>query len=199
MDMQEWALAAQDFRSAREQTRVGALTLVDAAKCEGKLGNAAAAEELLREATELEPTNGFVWDGLAEYWIDHGDPERAIRYANSAAEYLPGNANPPYLRGRAYEGLGKLEEAMEEYGRALQLAPRSAVGQRALGGALLKDGQYAAAGNILSGAIEAKPSDPTTYDLRAKCSEALGLTEQADADRRTAAAIRAESESVRGQ
>jgi Tfp pilus assembly protein PilF len=54
-----------------------------------------------------------------------GDHAKAIGYVESALEALPGNARGWALLGRACHFTGRINDAAEAYGRAVELAPRN--------------------------------------------------------------------------
>lgn len=56
-----------------------------------------------------------------------GDHQAAIRYLSSAEQALPGDARLHREKGRAYQRVMQLEEAIESYERAVSLDPRDPV------------------------------------------------------------------------
>jgi tetratricopeptide (TPR) repeat protein len=88
-----------------------------------KLGETAAAEEVLRAALDVNPGHALAAATLARQLVDDGDYEAVLEVVLPAAERSPGAAELHYLAGVAHEKLGEAEMAAERYRLALHHYP----------------------------------------------------------------------------
>jgi protein O-GlcNAc transferase len=93
----------------------------------------------------------------------------------------PDQVDARISKGVILESRGQLDSAIEQYRKALALAPRSAAASQNLGSALQKKGQTQEAVSILQAGVQANPRDS---DLRAAYGSALlAAGHPADAER----------------
>ena len=92
-------------------------------------------------------------------------------------------------RGVAYRGLSRLDEAMADFAKAIDLKPDYALAYRNAGQVFYKARAYDKAVTVFTKAIELSPRDAQAYSWRAACRAALGDQAGAEADRRTAAGL----------
>lgn len=79
-----------------------------------ELGEYAAAEELLRESLEEDPTNGLAYKALAQMQRKLGLSEEEIQTYKDWMDAVPGDALPHYQLATTYERMGFDAEALRE-------------------------------------------------------------------------------------
>ena len=99
--------------------------------------------------------------------IEAGDWERAATFLERAAESSPRNADVFNLLAYSYRHLGRLDDAFENYARALDLDPRHLGAHEYIGEAYLLVGDLAKAEEHLT----------TLRDICASCEETEELAE----------------------
>lgn len=81
------------------------------------------AEQTLLKSIRIWP-RAVGWYTTGQFYLDVGRYEDARRMFEQSAGEIPGRFAPIHLKlGRAYDGLGKTQEARSEYQRYLDLAP----------------------------------------------------------------------------
>jgi tetratricopeptide (TPR) repeat protein len=81
------------------------------------------AEARLRRATENDPLFRLARYGLIQVLLKEHRPDKALKEIEAASKIWRGDPMLFYLKGRAYAGLNRLEEAKQYYLKALQLNP----------------------------------------------------------------------------
>lgn len=76
-----------------------------------------------KKALKLDPDYGYVINQIAYCYSHMSDFENAILYFTQYASLSPGDANPHDSMGDLYLKMSKLEKAIDEYNRALELKP----------------------------------------------------------------------------
>ena len=99
-------------------------------------------------------------------------------------------------RGAAYMELNRLDEAMADFAKAIELKPDFALAFRNAGQVFYKARAYDKAVPVFSKVIELSPRDAVAYTWRAACRAALGDQASAAADRRTAAGLTGRQQQV---
>jgi len=99
--------------------------------------------------------------------IEAGDWERAARFLERAADSDPRNADVFNLLAYSYRHLDRLDDAFENYGRALDLDPRHLGAHEYIGEAYLMVGDLAKAEGHLA----------TLQEICVSCEEAEELAE----------------------
>ena len=87
--------------------------------------DAASAAAELQTALRLEPNQAGYYFDLAQLFLDHNTLEPAELVTAEAARRFPGNAEALRLLGLAQYGLGKNDEALESFLKAIDAAPES--------------------------------------------------------------------------
>jgi tetratricopeptide (TPR) repeat protein len=88
------------------------------------LGNVNAAVPSLERATRLTPDDAEVWSDLAAARIAAREFSRALTAADRAVALAPSLAAAHFNRALALEYLGRRDEAIRAYQRAMNLDPR---------------------------------------------------------------------------
>jgi len=80
-------------------------------------------KKLYLRALELDPSHGRAHNNLGLIYLEQENYGEAIRSLREAAKRLPANPVPRFNLGYAYELIGRLESAQEQYGAAANIAP----------------------------------------------------------------------------
>ncbi|HEY4274300.1 MAG TPA: tetratricopeptide repeat protein [Rhizomicrobium sp.] len=86
------------------------------------LGDPEAAIETLRAAIYKMPEQAILWNSLATVLAEEGRADESLVFYNEASRLEPGFARAYHNLGYAYQHLGQLEDALDNYDRALALA-----------------------------------------------------------------------------
>ena len=151
-------------------------------------------EKLLARLQEIAPmpNSRKAWFLVRRSWLasGEGDLNAALGYANEAIALQPDYALAYCSRGATYRRLGKLDEALADYTKAIELqepvhVPVDAYRERGL--ALLQLGEYQEALADFNRIINEEHGwNPDTYRQRAKVYQAMGRKDLAGADQQTA-------------
>jgi tetratricopeptide (TPR) repeat protein len=83
----------------------------------------AEGEAAFKRVLELDPNDGPALNGIAYLYAAADDYERAIEYFGRYAAAFPGDANPYDSMAEMYFRLGRLDESVAMYQRALAIKP----------------------------------------------------------------------------
>ena len=126
------------------------------------------AEGALRQAVQnpnLAPEANYLW---YQSLRARGEPDRAVRKLALAAELAEGRADWRLESGLYLTELGRYDEAMEEYVRALTVDPSFAAAHAALARAFLQKGMKGAAEMQLRQAVRTDPRAQGNWALLAE-------------------------------
>ncbi|MFL5411850.1 MAG: tetratricopeptide repeat protein [Myxococcales bacterium] len=150
------------------------------------LADRIAAEEKVRSAEDWpEPqVDSAEIAGLrkAQELFDKGDPRSALPVVERLCSAFPGWRAPRYLRARALEELGRVDEAARELGILVQIAPSQAQAWRKLGELLALHGgllEAERADEALRQALAREPSWTDLWILRARVALRRGRPQDA--------------------
>jgi tetratricopeptide (TPR) repeat protein len=162
------ALAA--FRSAARLDPRNPQYAVGAASCLAMLGQAAEAEERLRELTQDHPGYALAWLNLGNAVRDQGRQREALDLYSHAIELEPALADAHGGIGQALHALARFEEAEAAYRRCVALQPGSEAGYRNLASLLIDCGRFADAAVVCRQALALAP---TSAELHLMLGDAL--------------------------
>ena len=130
------------------------------------LGDADSALQTLRDFAAAYPKRAFATlQPRAEILAGVGRREEALETINAALEYKPWNAELWMFRGGLYEQSGQFEQAIQDFRKAVELAPDSATALNALGYTLtIATRKYNDAYALISSAMELEPENPAIMD-----------------------------------
>lgn len=135
----------------------------------------------LTQVHELEPKDAMALIERGRAYLDLKDYPRAAADAENAVRLAPKLAAAYNLRGTALRNSGRLDDAVEDFSRALSLLPdMDNYFQRAATYQILGEHQQAIAD--FNAAIEISPEQPHPYYARAKSRAAVGDRTGAEAD-----------------
>jgi len=79
--------------------------------------------EELNKVVELDPNYGGAFNDMAYIYMDMEDYEKALESCERYASVSPGDANPFDTWGDIYLRMGRLDESIEKYKKALEVKP----------------------------------------------------------------------------
>ncbi|HEY0267375.1 MAG TPA: tetratricopeptide repeat protein, partial [Rhizomicrobium sp.] len=88
---------------------------------QGDMGHPDMAIETLKDAIYRMPHESILWNSLATVLAEEGRADESIVFYNEAARLAPNFARAYHNLGYAYQHLSKMEEALLNYDRALEL------------------------------------------------------------------------------
>lgn len=88
-----------------------------------QLGNRGAARKSFFQAIKIDPRNADAMNNIGAVYCVDKKYKSALQYLKQALEINEENASYHVNLGEAWAGLGQLDRAMTEYGRALELDP----------------------------------------------------------------------------
>jgi tetratricopeptide (TPR) repeat protein len=153
-------------------------------------GSPAELETKSREVLDRHPTSGVVWQILGISLTRQG--KDALETLEMASQLLPNDAGAQSNLGNALGKLGRLDEAVASYRRALALSPDFAEAHANLGQALLDLGQIGNAADSCRRAVALKPHYAEAHDTLGNALLRLGRPDDAAASLRRALAINPE-------
>jgi tetratricopeptide (TPR) repeat protein len=136
-------------------------------------GDMQGAIDRYRAAIRLKPDWGDPYRGLGQVLLDHHDYAEAVNALQSAVSLGRGDHLALYWLGRAFMGTGRLSEAAQALGRALELQEEA---ETAADLALVKMAQGDAAGaeDALTRSIRLKPDYADAHELRDRLAKTKG-------------------------
>ena len=110
-----------------------------------------------------------------------GNINNSIIYLNEAIEIDPYDARFYISRG-TFKGTESHEDAIEDYTKAIEIAPNSVFAYRLRGDSKRKLGDYQGAIDDYTKAIDIEPNKAYLYNFRSESKHKLGDNEGADED-----------------
>jgi tetratricopeptide (TPR) repeat protein len=144
-DAGRFADAAEQFRRALAARPESVEARLNLAAALGELGQRAEATSLLREALRLAPDNSNAHYNLAVLLAGEGTPQAAAEageHLSAALAVRPNDVDALRLRARLRRDGGRLEEALEDYTRAVELAPAEETARVGEAETLVRLGRY---------------------------------------------------------
>ena len=172
--------APEHFERARRSEGFAAIALYGLGRSASLRGDDAAAVELFEAALEIAPDVAEVHQQLGLTYRKLGDLDSAREHLSRQAsggltfpDPLMDSLKGDFARSHLFAGLeaqatGRWEDAVEEYGQAVDLDPTSGVKHQALAAALEANGQLDEAIEEYRVAVELLPSDAMVRVLLAK-------------------------------
>ena len=133
----------------------------------------AKAEAQFKAAQDIEPASEEVVLNLARLYAESGDMKRSMELL----EAVPADDRTPkeeFALGGSYEQLKQNKKAIAAYQRAVDMEPDNLESVRALGSALLADGQFAEAQKQFQLLVSADPEDVSALDRIAEIQRRQG-------------------------
>jgi tetratricopeptide (TPR) repeat protein len=141
MNQQIPSKALIQFEDAHHADTSSAIPLINKGIALIYLRRLPEAEEALKSASLVDPTNPRVWYSLGLALFDSGDQPSALKAFQHAAEVAPQDADTHYYIGIIDLGLKDYDHAIPEFEKALQISPLHASAQYGLARALQRSGK----------------------------------------------------------
>lgn len=156
-------VALRAARSPLAPPRLKAEAYFTAGSIRWRQGSSPEAEEYLREAVKLDPSNGGAQLNLGLFLYGKGNIPEGLANMQQAAEHSPDNAQVQMRLARVMEAMGQTERAIEYWTRAMQLRPGDGDIRFILGNHLFAVGRYEEAAAQLKRAVEIRDSDANAH------------------------------------
>ncbi len=127
------------------------------------------AIEYYNEAIQKKPESIKPRIKKAETLLEFGDPERAKDTIETVLEKEAENATAWTLLGGAYHDLGKVDEEIEAYDRALDINEDHVDAWKAKGATLYEEGLYDEAELCFDRVLEVEPKDEGAWNNKGLC------------------------------
>ena len=142
--------------------------------------NQGEAEKEYQAALKANPRSVEILDALGELKRSEFKFDAALDYYARASKLAPHDYTSAYGSGACRLYQQNPQRAIESFRRALQADPSSAAARLALGDALLRTNQAAAAITELKAAVALSPEMRQAYTLLARAHQKLGQTREAE-------------------
>jgi tetratricopeptide (TPR) repeat protein len=86
-------------------------------------GKFSEAVEILRAAIYAAPDSAYLWNALGAVILESGDPEQALTFYLEAIRVQPGYARGHYNMAFCLDLMGRTDEAIDHFRKALSLGP----------------------------------------------------------------------------
>jgi tetratricopeptide (TPR) repeat protein len=154
----------------------------------------AEAEQFLRAATQLKPTN-HVAEGKARAWVslahvlEKSNPAEAVAAYHQAAALEPKDPEPRLSAGLLFEKQQKFADAEQEYKAALAIDPASGDAATGLANIYMAGRRLPEAAAALEKVVAARPDDASAHLQLGRVLAAEGKNEEAVQQLETAARL----------
>jgi tetratricopeptide (TPR) repeat protein len=155
--------ALRAARSPLATKKIAAEAYFTAGSIRWRQRSAKEAEEYLREAVKLDPTNGGAQLNLGLFLYSGGNIPEGLLFMQQAADTSPQNAQVQMRLARVMEAMGKTDRAIDYWTRAMVLRPDDGDIRFILGNHLFAVGNYQEAAVQLARAIEIRESDANAH------------------------------------
>ena len=158
------------------------------AQANAKLGDTPGASADYAKAMELAPTRGYIVTDFAGFLASRNRLDDAIALYNTYLERYPNDLDALRERASARQKAGLIDLALEDYGRAIALAPGNSQLLLQRGYVYHDNGKFAEAAADYTAAIEAGATGADVYYRRGLAYYALNKPDPAIADMNAAIA-----------
>jgi tetratricopeptide (TPR) repeat protein len=134
-------------------------------------------EALLDELNRLPPEESLILEGVVRGYLNSGRLTDAEAIATAWIKRHPGDWQAYLYRGRAYQGLGQMNDAIGDYREALKIQPNSVGARLWCADALLASHDYENALNNYQAYLMLMPDDQEALFAVAECQFSLGRPE----------------------
>ncbi|HZK20207.1 MAG TPA: tetratricopeptide repeat protein, partial [Treponemataceae bacterium] len=138
-----------------------------------------SAIELYQEALNVNPSYGDVWFALAKCSYATEQYDLVLTYLNAADKYMPNNTDILNLRGFAFIGLGKIEEARVQFLQVLAENPNDIQSRFGLGELDVFFGKFSGAERYYIDALTRQAQNRKALLALALVSDELNKTDAA--------------------
>ena len=146
---------------------------------EASLGNAEQAEDHFRKSIELAPKRFDGYLSLSQLFFKQGDAAKASEVLNEAAEQVEETSEMRRMLGQSELARNKIDSAVHEFSRALELDPHSVDAMFGMAMALRKRGELDGADKMLEQIAVRDPAYAGLAEQRGLLFEAKGEFDKA--------------------
>ncbi|MEZ6063312.1 MAG: tetratricopeptide repeat protein [Planctomycetaceae bacterium] len=175
-DQGNYAAAAAEFQNAVASDPANPDYLANLARTRYKMGDAAGAEQLYRQALTMAPSHQPSYHGMSELLLASGRGDQAAQLLTSWS------ATQPYIPESHVElawlqnEMGDKQASAESLQRALQVNPNHATALAHLGQHYQEQGQPGQAVALYQQALQANWNQPEVHSRLASAAEAAGTS-----------------------
>lgn len=113
--------ALQYFNKTKELNYKDPFLYTSLKECYLAKGDSAAALTSLQEGLKVFPQNVVILTELINYYLLKGEGDKALDYLQKAKEQDPGNKSFYFAEGTLYDKMGKIDDAVAAYKKALSI------------------------------------------------------------------------------
>ncbi|MCH8220594.1 MAG: tetratricopeptide repeat protein [Proteobacteria bacterium] len=173
MDSGDYRKAFQLTREACDLQPDNARLWITAGTLGGRLGELEQAEHCLRKALALAPDSATALENLSVTLVGRGEAEKALEYSTQAIRLKPAAATFD-RRGYILAQLGRHDEAVRDFRKALDADPQLADAHNNLGVSLQATGHGEEAIESFSRAVALQPSYADAWNNMGLACQGLG-------------------------
>jgi tetratricopeptide (TPR) repeat protein len=159
-------LASHELESALRLDTFNAAAYGALAELQTRQGRTGLVEPTLQKGLSLAPDDWLLNMQLGAHYLDSGKWAQAGEQFRHAVELVPDNPRAYNNLGLVYRGLGRLDDSVAAFRKAIDLEPTS-LHFRNLGMALAEAGQYPEAVEALGRSIEMRPNQYRAWGILA--------------------------------
>jgi tetratricopeptide (TPR) repeat protein len=137
------------------------------------------AEAVFNRAIEINPDNPSLYEGLLELAYIRGGAQAGIELVEIGIQNFPEHAYFYESGGYWLWELGDLDQAIQAFTRAIELAPDSPGNYGSLASLLIETGREAEATELIQSGLDRYPNAPESHIVAADYYMAIGLTDEA--------------------
>ncbi len=149
--------ARQMFKTVTEKDKTNADAFANIGKVEYEVHKYVEAEAAFQAAIALENNNAEYYKELTKVYYQKQDYPKAIETVLKCHQLGGGDANTYYMLGKGYEKQDKTQEAIDAFGKSIELENNSKA-RSALGQIYLNQQKYAKAAEQFKAALNVEPT-----------------------------------------
>lgn len=158
------------------------LAVVSLADLYANTGRLDEAETLLRAALRTQPDNPFYLNNLGQLLSTRMHYEEAVRLMRNLPNVMPNQPEVFVNLANALLGLGRIDDAIAHYTRAIQLDPLNYFAHHNLNEVLFQNDRLEEVGRSFDYAKRVLPDHPDVLEMSADCMIGQKRLDQAEAD-----------------
>ena len=168
---------AYDTKLTTKQKRIR--SLLEEAVAHHQNGHLAQAKLLYRKAAQADPKNPVTLQLLGVLAAQEEEYELSLSFFSRAISLLPTYSEAFLNRGHVFKKLGKIEEAIKDYGIAISIAPETAIYYESRANLLKESSRFDEALNDYNQAVLLDNQNPELYFNRGNILRELNLKSDA--------------------
>ena len=179
----------KSMEKREEEEKLTPWDYIRQAREKGKQKDYSGAVELLNKGLERYPEDADLFFERGYWYGEWGKPEQAVLDYNKAIALKPDDAIAYNNRGNCFSDMGEHDKALADFDKAIELSPDDAFAYNNRGNTLRHLKRYSEAIESLTKAISLNPDYKNAYLNRAAAYRAIGKTDLAEQDEKTAAGL----------